>query len=313
MKSTTVVKDPVSGTHKEHKEKATANKPQFKNILFATDFSPCSEAALPYVRHIAENYGSKVHIVHVVVNPEAVRGELNDPAPYREEDEIVRQKLEMIAHSEAFKNIQHTETIQTGRVWDVISELISQLSIDLIVLGTRGRNGMKDLFLGSVAEVIFRRAPCPVLTVGPAASQDGMTAGKLATILYPTDLAPASLPSLDYALGLAHANKAKLNLLHALSSSEIKSNKVTELIEENKRRLENLIPEGEGLNHQVFVEHGSVAETILKGATETKANLIVMSVSKGALTTAQAHAPWTIAHQVVCHAPCPVLTIRQLI
>jgi nucleotide-binding universal stress UspA family protein len=328
MKSITAEKNSASGTHKEptigngsagavnkgvsrSSAGQAATQAKFQNILFATDFSSCSEAVLPYVRHLAEHYGSTVHIVHVVLNPEAVRGELNDPAPYHEEDEIVRQKLEMIAHSDALKNIQHTETIQTGRVWDVISELISELAIDLIVMGTRGRSGMKDIFLGSVAEEIFRRATCPVLTVGPAASQDGMAAGKLATILYATDLARASIHSFDYALELANANHAKLNLLHALGSSESKSNKANELTEGAKRRLENLIPEGATLVHQVFVECGSVAETILKGATEMDANLIVMSVSQGALTKAQAHAPWTIAHQVVCHAPCPVLTVRS--
>ena len=285
-------------------------QPKFKSILFPTDFSPCSEEALPYVRSIAERYGSTVHIVNVA-KALSVAGELTDPSPYPEDnDKAILQKMEMIT-SGALKNIPHTEAIQKGEVWDVVSELISDLYIDLIVIATHGHGGVKHLVLGSVAEEIFRRASCPVLTVGPDAHKNGSASGQFATILYATDLSPASHHSVGYALGLASAAHSKVNLLHVLSSSESPSTHLDKLIESSKKQLANLIPGGTAPGDQVLVERGRVAETILKVAADTKSNLIVMSVSEGALTSAQSRAPWTIAHQVVCHAPCPVLTVRS--
>ncbi len=88
------------------------------------------------------------------------------------------------------------------------------------MLGTHGSSALKHLVLGSVAEEIFRRASSPVLTVGPADRKDVIAAGKLATILYVTDFSPASLNAFDYASSLARSNNAKLDLFHAMGSSE---------------------------------------------------------------------------------------------
>lgn len=76
-------------------------------------------------------------------------------------------------------------------VWNVVSELVTEFKVDLIVLGTHGHGGLRHLVLGSVAEQIFRRAACPVLTVGPGA-HDGLAQGKLNTIVYATNFSPAS-------------------------------------------------------------------------------------------------------------------------
>jgi nucleotide-binding universal stress UspA family protein len=67
-------------------------------------------------------------------------------------------------------------------------ELIDSLQIDLIVLGMRGRNGLKKLMLGSVAEEVVNCAPCPVLTVGPHVSPKSSPKLKLGAILCATDL-----------------------------------------------------------------------------------------------------------------------------
>ena len=50
---------------------------------------------------------------------------------------------------------------------DVLASVIQRKNVDLLVLGTRGRGGLKKLALGSVAEEVLRLAPRPVLTIGP--------------------------------------------------------------------------------------------------------------------------------------------------
>ena len=57
--------------------------------------------------------------------------------------------------------------IAEGVISEVLMDLIQRNHIDLAVLGTHGRRAFKKLLLGSIAEEVFRMAPCPVLTVGP--------------------------------------------------------------------------------------------------------------------------------------------------
>ena len=85
----------------------------------------------------------------------------------------------------------------------MLLELIDRLHIDLIVLGTHGRGGIKKLVLGSVAEEIINRAPCAVLTVGPQVHARLTSEFKLRRILCATDLRAGSDRVLTYALSLA--------------------------------------------------------------------------------------------------------------
>jgi nucleotide-binding universal stress UspA family protein len=280
---------------------------KFQNILFATDFSACSLSALPYARAIAERYGSTVHVVHVL-GPDPIMGPLGVPIPDPEvENESARCRLDQVMQSDACKGLLCTQTIQRGLVWDVVARLVPALQVDLIVLGTHGRRGLSHFVLGSVAEQVFRHATCPVMTVGPEVHKERPAPGKLTAVLYATDFSPASRHAFDYALSLARTSQAKLTLLHVLHSADIALT-FDEAFAEAKWKLSELMPKEPDLNHEVLVVLGKVGEMILSVAKDTAADLIVMGAHHG--RSMASHMPWAVAHQVVCHAPCPVLTIR---
>ncbi len=280
----------------------------FQNLLFPTDLSSCSDAALPYARAIAQRYNSTIHVLYVA-GLEPVRGEWGVQMGSTEHEiAAARRQLDKLTHSEAFSGLQYSHTVETGPVWDAVSKLVDGLHIGLIVLATHGRRGLKQLVIGSVAEQIFRRASCPVMTVGPEVRHEGLAEGRLAAIVYATDFSPASLHALDYALSLARMSKAKLLLLHAISSDRVTGKEVDREIERTKRQLSDLIPKDPELNWDAIVSAGLAADIILNLARDAHADLIVMGAHRGA--SAAAHAPWAVAHQVVCHAPCPVLTVR---
>jgi nucleotide-binding universal stress UspA family protein len=282
-------------------------QPTFKNILYTTDFSPCSEAALPYARSVAEHYGATVHMVHVV-GPETIHGELFVPYMDAErEDRAARQQFDELGQSDALKGILFTYSVQRGSVWDVVTRLLADLHIDLIVLGTRGRRGLKHLLLGSVAEQIFRRAACPVLTVGPEVRKEGMAQGHPGVILYATDFSPASLHAFCYAHSLATGSGARLTLLHALETEQVVS-RLEEAVVEANRKLDEFTRQSSGVSCDPIIMSGSAAESILRAARSAEADLIVMGAHAGA--SASAHTPCAVAHRVVCHASCPVLTVR---
>jgi nucleotide-binding universal stress UspA family protein len=287
--------------------------PTFKNILFTTDFSPCSQLALPYARAIARRYGSTVHILHVVNSDLGMdAGESYRPVfrLIEEEGALAQQELDSLIQSGALKDVPNTTVVEIGSLWEVVAETIAERKIDLLVLGTRGRSGVGLLVLGSVAEEIFRRADCPVLTIGPKVHK-GFSEGKLETVVYATDLSAASRSALPHALCFASANQSKLAVVHAVqpvvSSEGFVIMQADDLARSAKLDLTNLLPEIPEVRREIITRTGPAAEVILEIAKETSAGLIVMGAKRGTST----HRPWATAHQVVRQAECPVLTVRS--
>jgi nucleotide-binding universal stress UspA family protein len=286
---------------------------QLKNILFATDFSRASRAAVPFAAELAKRYGAKLYALHVkppAVNPmtppETWRG-LEEAA--RIEGEQQRQEL-----CKSFAGIQAEILIQEGDLWSNLAVAIEGNKIDLIVMGTRGRSGVVKFLLGSVAEEIFRQAPCPVLTVGPHSPAEPKRGGEFSRILFATDFSPESVAAAPYAISLAQEYQTYLTLLHVLA--EPKAGDLvhpSELTTSSTQLLRNLVPPGAELwcVPEYVVERGAAAEKILEVAAQSKADLIVLGVRQpSGFPGAATHLPIAIAHKVVSHAACPVLTVR---
>ncbi|MGA9964433.1 MAG: universal stress protein [Terriglobales bacterium] len=297
----------------------------FKNILLATDFSEVSRKAVPYAAAIASRYGSKIHLAHVL--PAQPRMPIPiEPLP----GELVRERLNAELEMEGFlqnslANVPHDFRLERGPIWDALSDLIQRDEIDLLVLGTHGRGGLKKVILGSVAEELFRLASCPVLTVGPAVpAEPGCTKG-FRKILFATDFGPASLNALHYAISLAAESKSRLMVLHVVTPVPVVEvgpywYPGTDLVEQQHTariryigRLKQLIPPEANLpfEPEFLVEFDFASDAIVKTAADSQADLIVMGVNQTASARASAHLPWATAHEVVCHAKCPVLTVRS--
>lgn len=287
---------------------------KLQNILFATDFSAPAQAILCYAVDLARRYHAALYTVNVLPHMPFVDIEQPDPEQIRSD---CKQKLATLVSSESFEGVQHKELIAEGEVPDVISKLVPKYGIDLIMLGTGGRKGLGKLLLGSVAEDIFRRAECPVLTVGPHATGWEID-GKLRHIMFATDFGPESVHGLPYAISLAEENHARLTLLHVARQPGLSipdaapgTMPVFDPAEEaafTENELRNLIPAGTELWHEpvYMVQFGLAAEMILRIAAQS-VDMIVLGVKRPALLTK--HLTGGVAYKVVSEAPCPVLTV----
>jgi nucleotide-binding universal stress UspA family protein len=282
-----------------------------RNILLATDFSSCSETALAYGAGLSRRYDATLYTVSVV--PEEITDYVQPPDPFYFRHSA-EKKMANLAGLELFEGIKHRELIKEGFVSEVLSELIDRLEIDLVVLGTHGRGGIKKLVLGSVAEEIVDSAPCPVLTVGPHVPPKSGPELKLGRILYATDLLHSSTRALTYALWLAEQEHAHLTLLHVL---EIPADASLGYPQSKKemamKRLVQLLPPEmtASVETEFIVEIGAPGEHILKVAESQGADLIVMSPHHTSYARVSTHLPWVTPHQVLCHARSPVLTMRD--
>jgi len=126
--------------------------PYAARILVPTDFSPLSTLALEHAIALASVCRASIHLMHVRAD---ASGNVDDEE---------RRLAEFVSrcHAEA---IVVTSQIGAGQPAAAIVEAAADRSVDLIVLGTHGRQGVAHLILGSVAERVVRTAPCPVLTV----------------------------------------------------------------------------------------------------------------------------------------------------
>lgn len=131
-------------------------------ILFPTDFSTLSDAALRHATALAKDMGAKLIIVHVEEPPAAYgTGEMYYGIPDPDLPAL-NKMLEAVKPSDASVPCEHR--MITGDPAGEVVALAEQEKVDLIVLGTHGRTGLGRLLMGSVAEAIVRRAPCPVIT-----------------------------------------------------------------------------------------------------------------------------------------------------
>ncbi len=287
-----------------------------KNILFATDFSPYSDNALPFAAAMARRFGATVFLTHII-SPHATPYVPLDSLPA--EHDVVRRRaqveLEKLSRSPALQDVKNEALLRQGELWETFRAIVREGHMDLIVAGTHGREGVPKLVLGSVAEEIFRLADCPVLTVGPHVDPEMLPDRKLERIVFATDFSEGSLHALPYAIEMAAEDKAQLTLLNAihLDSSAAETGAPTDeqrLVPMAEQRLRALLPRDTPLPAppEVMARIGHPKNVILQAAKDCKAHLIIMGVHGAA--AAASHNPWTVAHHVVCHAHCPVLTVR---
>src|SRR3990170_2983461 len=130
----------------------------FSKILYVTDFSESSEYAGQYAISIAGKYGCRIYVVHVV-EP------FNYADQLREMEATAGRLLDNAAASMKRTGADIEGVLLSGNPSAEIVKFAKDTAIDLIVMATHGRSGVEHILMGSVAEKVLRKSPCPVLTV----------------------------------------------------------------------------------------------------------------------------------------------------
>ncbi|MBW7898797.1 putative universal stress protein [Candidatus Brocadiaceae bacterium B188] len=139
-----------------------------RNILCPIDYSVYSEMALKYAIEFAEKYQAKLYLMHVL---DIRVYDINNPELYNinvvdeETVEKLRERLLRCVNEDTRGRISVEALIIQGVPFAEIIKVSKEYRIDLIVIGTHGRTGLSHAIMGSVAEKIVRKAPCPVLTI----------------------------------------------------------------------------------------------------------------------------------------------------
>jgi len=147
-----------------------------KKVLLATDFSDCAKTAQEYASAFADQFQAELHVLHVVVDTSLMAAEygasLSLTPDYLEQiKKEAKLSIDKVLVESVKRGGPGISAIREGNPPFEVVKYASEHDIDLIVIGTHGRGGFMHLLLGSCAEKVVRKAPCPVLTVRPAGHQ----------------------------------------------------------------------------------------------------------------------------------------------
>jgi nucleotide-binding universal stress UspA family protein len=279
--------------------------PELKRILLATDLSLSAEslAALPYVRGIADTFGSTVFLWHSLASEEG--GPVVSPIEMRHIERQANEKLEGLSHTIQLQNLPVTRLVTSGSVATELPRAIAQHGIAMVVARTSGRRGLQRILYGSVVDEICRVARCPVLTVGPYLLPRREIRFK--RIILPTDLSLHSQRVLPITVALAMRYAASVTVLHVLPEGwEQRPNQIT-VREAAQRAMSNSFERPlSSVDAELICETGEPVELILRVARQKSADLIAMGVNN-AFEPGIQMCP-SVASRVVSEAHCPVLT-----
>lgn len=292
-----------------------------KKIVYATDFSKCSENAFPIAVRLAAGHDAELHMLHAIV---LHADDPHDPAHHFPEPEELYERMRSSAEKRMATAAESEEMpalkIVRAQVRGispapVILEYAEEQRADLIVMGTHGRRGLRHLLLGSVAEEVVRLADCPVLTV----REDAESATAFERILVPMDYSRSSEVALRYAREIAATEGAGLHLLHVLEVGTypdfyfpVQASQMFDMPELKEKALQHLRDrlerEGPAVPAEVHVELGHPAQNIVEYAERLEIDLIVLA-SHGR-TGLERALLGSVAEGVTRRAKCPVLIVK---
>jgi len=141
---------------------------EIRRILVPIDFSDHAAAVLEWAAHLAEEHRSRLvllHAYHLPVEFQQLEGAYLPPDFWSSVKMEAEQSLSRYAEDLDRRGLQVETVVREGYPAAVIVDEAASQPADLIVIGTHGLSGLKHMLLGSIAERVVQKAPCPVLTV----------------------------------------------------------------------------------------------------------------------------------------------------
>ncbi len=295
---------------------------QLKKILMPTDFSDCANAALSQAVALAGRSGAELHLLHVVVM-------FDQGLHYRDPEfpdiEKVYRRLEVDAAAEMTQLVEARKTMplevheshcRSLEPAPAIVDYAEEHDIDLIVIGTHGRRGLRRFLLGSVAEEVVRTAACPVMTLRKNAATE--ESQEIERIVVPFDFSPDSEAAFGVAKELATLYSSRIDLVHAIQPPIVAGGMYgmplpgPTMIDgtlEMEKALAEVAQSSDGSAVETHVLEGSPAWEISEFASRTGANLIV--IGSHGMSGMRRFLLGSVSERVLRSAPCPVLVLRR--
>ncbi|WP_046755176.1 universal stress protein [Kordia jejudonensis] len=271
-----------------------------KKILLPTDFSEQAEYALKVAASLAKQNDAEIYLMHMLELPSHfLSGDTNLNVPEQLLFmKIANERFEKTMEKEYMKDITVHVTVESQKAFDGITEAIIQHDIDLVVMGSSGASGLKEMFIGSNTEKVVRTADAPVLVI-----KNDMDHFKVDSFVFASDFSEDQKLVFEQALDFANSFNSKLYLLYVNTPSRFVSTAKAE------QKMNNFIADFEIPNFEKHIYNDDTIEHgILNFAKSIDADLIGMS-THGRQGLAHFF-NGSISEDLVNHAMRPVITFK---
>ncbi|MDX1530586.1 MAG: universal stress protein [Rhodothermales bacterium] len=278
-----------------------------RTILCPTAYGPLAEPALRHAAFLAERHDAALHVLHV----------LEDGNPSARALEMARDHLSSFLQSFEIEAVE--AVLASQDVAPAIADYADRHAVDLVVMGTHGRSGVRRLLLGSVAEALFRIAPCPLVALRERGT--AFPRGPLDGVLVPLDLSEHSRRVLPLAKEFAAAYGATLHVLHVVADLNVPfygavESPLAEAFPEIRVRARSEMERalaaapGPDVPTEVHFAHGDATDTIVEWAEAHGVDLIALTRTGWRGVTGLLVG--SVANGIVRGAPCPILVVPVL-
>lgn len=296
----------------------------FERILVPTDFSGFSSQALRHALALARKFNSRLKAVHVIQGFYPMGDAMLVAAPPAQGRKMAESDAHAFMAPVRDAGLDYDLEIREGNPWREILAAASEMPADLVVMGTHGRGGSERFLLGSVAEKLSHRLPCPVMTVCHDEGRAFEAPSLIARILCATDFSANSERACRFSLALAASLRAQVTLLHSIEHMpdlgvaryRMVVPDVEPLLKEIERAASERLSRAVDASRREFADvevtgrlgAGPAYREIVRVADDERADLIVIG--------AQGHGmlehllSGSNAQKVIRSANCAVLTVR---
>ena len=272
-----------------------------EKILVPTDFSKEAHHALKVAASLAKKSQAEIYLMHMLEVPTQMIDQVNSKTVVPEVlffMKMAHKKFQDLMASDFLKGITVHETVKSDLSFNDIKEATSEFNIDLIVMGSHGASGIKEMFVGSNAEKIVRNSNVPVLVI-----KNEHDSFNIKNFVFASDFKNDNKETYKQAVEFAELLNAKIHLLMVNTPADF----LTTI--EARERINAFITEHNFSNFEVNIYNDRSAESgILNFSKEINADMIGIST----------HGRQGIAHfltnslseDLVNHANRPVITFK---
>jgi hypothetical protein len=285
-----------------------------ERLLLATDGSQFSEGAIREAIRLAKKCSSKLAALSVIeTNPEY---ETIAPQLLEKAEKAAREHLDAVKAQAMKEHVDITTTILEGEdSYNYISDEAARNKISMIIMGRRGKTGLKRLVMGSTTARVIGHAPCNVLVVPRAAQVE------FKNILIATDGSRFASAAASEAIGIAKKNNSKLivlavvpsesmqpmDIVHSQMSRDVIAEKELNEAETNAKAVKEAARK-EGVAVEAFIMGGKPSDAIVQTAKEKNVDVIMLG-SHGK-TGIDKLLMGSVAERVIVLTSCAVLVVK---
>jgi len=280
-----------------------------KKFLVPTDFSDCSRLAIQYAAHLARKTSAKIFLLHVMEEDEesggiSTSGEwsstISSPSSipmmigHMRETKVLMNDL---IQSEQITDIDVVDCIEVGKPSDKIALAAVKYEVDMIIMGTHGASGMKEVFAGSNAEKVVQLSIVPVISIHESSQSEP---GK---IVFASDFGLEADSVFAHVQAFARIYGSKIVLLNVVTPDGFESNV------RSRKKIQAFLDRNNGgtLPFAIYNDENS-ERGILHYVKENGADLIAIGThGRGGISTFFNR---SISEELVNHSFCPVMTVK---